>query len=64
MDSRTFLHQLGTDPAQDTVVLARDLNPHVEPPPRDRPFLVVPPPGEWMPAIVSHGALGPGTTEH
>ncbi|MFI6801183.1 hypothetical protein [Streptosporangium canum] len=64
LDSRTFLHQLGADHAQDTVVLTRDLNPHVEPTPRDRPFLVVPPRGEWMPAIVSHGALGPGTTEH
>ncbi|MEV2273404.1 prolyl oligopeptidase family serine peptidase [Nonomuraea africana] len=64
LDSRTFLHQLGTDPAQDAVVLARGLNPHIELTSRDRPFLVVPPRGEWMLAIVSHGALGPGTTEY
>ncbi|MEV4250366.1 prolyl oligopeptidase family serine peptidase [Streptosporangium canum] len=59
LDSRTFLHHLGADPAQDTVVLARGLNPHVELTPRDRPFLVVPPHGEWMLAIISHGALSP-----
>ncbi|GAA2858593.1 prolyl oligopeptidase family serine peptidase [Nonomuraea rubra] len=63
LDSRSFLHRLGTDPARDEVVLARGLNPHVELTPQDRPFLVVPPRGEWMLAIVSHGALGPWTSE-
>ncbi|NUW39778.1 hypothetical protein HT134_06475 [Nonomuraea rhodomycinica] len=59
LDSRTFLHHLGADPAQDTVVLARGLNPRIELTPRDRPFLVVPPHGEWMLAIISHDALSP-----
>lgn len=63
LDSRSFLHRLGTDPARDTVVLARGLNPHVELTPQDRPFLVVPPHGEWMLAVVSHSALGPWTDE-
>lgn len=40
-------------------MLARGLNPHVELTPQDRPFLVVPPHGEWMLAIV----LGPWTSE-
>ncbi|AQZ63345.1 hypothetical protein BKM31_19440 [[Actinomadura] parvosata subsp. kistnae] len=59
LDSRSFLHRLGADPAQDTVVLARGLNPRIELAPRDRPFLVVPPHGEWMLAIISHSALSP-----
>ncbi|GAA3466152.1 prolyl oligopeptidase family serine peptidase [Nonomuraea roseola] len=63
LDSRSFLHRLGTDPAQDQVVLARGLNPHLELTPQDRPFLVVQPHGEWMLAIVSHSALGPWTNE-
>ncbi|GGK77110.1 hypothetical protein Ppa06_38410 [Planomonospora parontospora subsp. parontospora] len=50
LDSRS--HHLSADPAQDAVVLARGLNPHIELTPRDRPFLVVPPHGEWMLAIV------------
>ncbi|MFB4273570.1 hypothetical protein [Nonomuraea sp. GTA35] len=44
-------------------MLARWLNPHVELTPQDRPFLVVPPRGEWMLAIVSCGALGPWISE-
>ncbi|MET8862783.1 prolyl oligopeptidase family serine peptidase [Nonomuraea sp. NPDC004580] len=63
LDSRSFLHRLGDDPARDQVVLARGLNPRIELAPRDRPFLVVPPHGAWMLALVSHSALGPQTSE-
>lgn len=64
LDSRSYLHRLDTDPEQDVVVLARGLNPRIELTPLDRPFLVVPPQGDWMIALISHSALGPWTSEH
>ena len=45
------------------MVLARGLNPRVQLTPLDRPFVVVPAQGEWMIALISHGALGPWTSE-
>lgn len=63
LDSRSFLHRLGDDPARDQVVLARGLNPRIELTPHDRPFLVLPPHGAYMLALVSHSALGPQTSE-
>ena len=61
-DSRSYLHRLGTDPEQDTPVLARGLNPRVEMSQVDRPFLVISPQSDWMIAIISHSALGGGAT--
>ncbi len=61
-ESRSHLHQLGTDPEQDLLVLARGLNPRVEMTQVDRPFLVIPPQSAWMIAIISHSALGGATT--
>jgi prolyl oligopeptidase len=63
LDSRSYLHRLGADPEQDVVVLARGLNPRIELTPLDRPFLVVPPKGDWMLALISHSALGRRTSE-
>jgi prolyl oligopeptidase len=63
LDSRSYLHRLGTDPQRDVTVLARGLNPRIELTPLDRPFLVVPPLGAWMIALVSHSALGDSTSE-
>lgn len=63
-DSRSCVHHLGDDPERDAVVLARDANPRVPLTPRDRPFVVVPPSGGWMLAIVSHSALANRTNEH
>lgn len=56
-DSRTCLHRLGDDPANDTVVLARGLNPQVPLTPRDRPLVYRPPGGDVLLAVISHGAL-------
>jgi prolyl oligopeptidase len=63
LDSRSYLHHLGTDPEQDVVVLARGLNPRIELTPLDRPFLVVPAQGDWMIALIFHSALGSWTSE-
>lgn len=63
LDSRSYLHRLGTNPQRDVVVLARGLNPRIELTPLDRPFLVVPPHGDWMIALISHSALGHWTNE-
>lgn len=64
LDSRSYLHRLGTDPERDIVVLARGLNPRIELTPLDRPFLVMPAQSDWMIALISHSALGPWTSEH
>jgi prolyl oligopeptidase len=63
LDSRSLLHRVGDGPRQDVVVLARDLNPHLPVSQRDRPFMAMSPRSGWMLALVSHSALGLGTTE-
>lgn len=56
-DTRSLLHRLGDDPARDTVLLARGLNPRIPLAPLDRPFLYRVPGGDRVLAIVSHAAL-------
>jgi prolyl oligopeptidase len=63
-DTCSFLHRLGDDPAEDTPLLRRGLNPAVPMAPRDRPFVVVPPRSDWMLAVVSHTALSHTLDEH
>lgn len=59
-NSRTCLHRLGDDPANDQVVLGRGVNERVEMQPIDRPFVIVPAASRWMIAVISHSALGLG----
>jgi prolyl oligopeptidase len=62
-DSRSRLHRLGEDPDGDVVVLERGLTDLVPMTSRDRPFISFPPGGDWMLALVSHGALANNTNE-
>jgi prolyl oligopeptidase len=62
-DSRSCLHRLGEDPEGDAVVLERGLSGRVAMSPRDRPFISFPAGGDWMLAVVSHGALANTTNE-
>lgn len=63
LNSRSLVHQLGTDPINDRVVLERDLNPALPLGERDRPFLALAPHERWALALISHSSLGIHTTE-
>jgi prolyl oligopeptidase len=63
LDSRSYVHRLGTDPDDDRVVLARGLNPRISLDPRDRPFAYYQPGTEHVLAIVSHSSLGGDRTD-
>ncbi|HYF63845.1 MAG TPA: prolyl oligopeptidase family serine peptidase, partial [Herpetosiphonaceae bacterium] len=56
-NSRSYLHRLGDDPADDRLVLGRGLNGRVDLRPIDRPFVIVPAHSRWMIAVISHSAL-------
>jgi prolyl oligopeptidase len=57
LDSQACLHRLGTQAADDLVVLARGLSSRVAMAPIDRPFVLTPSGSDWMIAIISHSAL-------
>jgi prolyl oligopeptidase len=61
--SGSYLHVLGTDPADDLLVLGKDVNAAVPMAARDRPFVLLPAGSDWLLAVVSHSALAGSPTE-
>lgn len=63
LDSSSYLHRLGEDPARDVRVLGPRLNPRLAIGGPDLPYLVAPPGRDWIVALVAHSALGEWATE-
>jgi prolyl oligopeptidase len=57
IDSRIYLHQLGTDPAGDVPVLGRGVHPGMALESIDIPSLTIVPDSRWMIALINHGDL-------
>lgn len=55
VDSRMYLHQLGTDAREDVALLGRGVHPGVPMEPVDIPFIILRRDSPWMIGIVMHG---------
>lgn len=55
--SRVYLHELGTDPDKDTVVMGLGVSPRVEAVPTDIPFVITIPGSSYALGVVAHGVL-------
>ncbi|MDQ6694367.1 MAG: prolyl oligopeptidase family serine peptidase [Chloroflexota bacterium] len=54
-NTRSYLHRLGSDPAEDTPVLGHGVNPHIKLEPTDFPVVVLPAETDWMLGALLHG---------
>lgn len=61
LDSREYLHRLGTSPEQDVPVFGRDINPRVEIAPYDFPAVSLRAGSDWAIGVVQHGVLNEQT---
>jgi prolyl oligopeptidase len=55
LDSAIYLHQLGTSPDSDTLVMKRGLSPLISMTPVDNPIVIIQPDSDYALGVVEHG---------